>query len=161
MLYDTGYMRTRRGFSIIELLISMAILVVVAAIGIIAFNPAKQFAGARNSKRMTDLNSILVAVQQNIADTNQAGVFSCGAGDIPTTTKRMANGTGNYDIAPCLISTYLSSLPFDSSTSSAHYTSASDYNTGYNILRSVVGTSTQIIISAPAAELGKTISVTR
>lgn len=154
-------MKKVSGLTIIELLISMAILVVVMAIGIIAFNPAKQFAGARNSKRATDLNSILVAVQQNIVDTNQAGVFSCGAGDIPTTTKRMANGAGNYDIAPCLIPTYISSLPFDSGTSTTHYTSVADYDTGYNILRSVVGTSTQIIISAPAAELGKTISVTR
>ena len=71
----------------------------------------------------------------------------------------MAPGVGNYDIAPCLVPTYLLALPFDPATSGAHYVSNSDYDTGYFIVQN--SSTGQITLSAPAAELKKTISVTR
>jgi hypothetical protein len=104
------------------------------------------------------VNTILNGIRENIAD-NRTGLFTCSSGDIPSSSKRMATGAGNYDIAGCLIPTYLPILPFDPATSSAHYTSPSDYDTGYYVIKA---TSTGVItITAPAAELKQTISVSR
>jgi len=148
----------RRGMTIMEIVIVIAILGILVAVGVVAMNPAGQLASSRNSKRALDLQTIMNGIRANIAD-QMGEAFSCGAGIIPTSTKRMAPGTGNYDIAPCLIPTYLLALPFDPSTSSAHYASNSDYDTGYFMVRNA--STGQITLTAPAAELGKTILITR
>jgi len=146
------------GVTLIEIIVAMAIVVIVGVVGVVALNPGGQFATARNNQRIAHVNTILNSIRLNIADT-RTGVFTCAAGDIPTTTKKMAGGALNYDIAPCLVPTYAFTLPFDPSAPGAHYTTNSDYDTGYNVLKNA--STGQITVSAPAAELGKTISVTR
>ena len=149
----------KRGFTLIELTVTIAIIVIVAGMLFTALNPAQRLAQARNSERKSELNAILSAVRENIVDT-RTGLFNCAAGDVPTTTKKMAStGTSTYNIAPCLVPTYIFALPFDPKTAGAHYTSTSDYNTGYTILQNA--TTSQITISAPGAESGQSISVTR
>ncbi len=145
------------GFTLIEVVVSVGIIVGIMAAVLIILNPAVQFAKGRNAQRWANLNVILGAIGQNIADNK--GTFSCSSGAIPTTTSRMASSSGNYNIGPCLVPTYLQSLPYDPSTSTAKWVSVTNYNTGYFITRSA--TSGYITISAPAAELGETITYTR
>lgn len=147
----------RRGFTLIELVVSMAIIVVLVIAVLFVVNPANQLAKGRNQERQADVNLILNAVGQNIFDNS--GTFSCLSGAIPTTTRRMATSTGNYNIGPCLVSTYLATLPFDPSTSGAKYASVSNYDTGYFIVQNA--TTGRVTVSAPAAELGETVDVTR
>ncbi len=151
----------QRGVTILELMISIAVLAILMAISIRALNPAGQFAASRNSQRSLHVMAILNSIRSNIADT-RTGIFTCAAGDIPTSTKRMASGVGNFDIAPCLIPNYMNVIPIDPSASSSYFTSVSDYNTGYNVIRNVSGTvSVSITVLAPNAELGKTIQSSR
>jgi len=145
-----------RGITLIEILVATAIGAIVLAITFIAMNPGRQLAQARDSQRKSHVNAILNAVRQNMADTRTS--FSCAAGDVPTTTKKMAVGAGNYDIAPCLVPTFLFAMPYDPNTSTAHYASNTDYNTAYTIVRNA--STGQITVSAPAAETGA-ISVIR
>lgn len=149
-------MRDRNGFSLIEILIATAIAVVVLAVAVIVANPGRQLAQARNQKRQADLRVIINAIRSNMNDT-RTGVFTCVAGDIPTTTKRMAVGAGNYDIANCVVPVFTFALPFDPSTSSAHYTSNTDYDTGYYVLKS--SSTGQITLTAPATEGAPVITV--
>ena len=151
-------MNREYGLTIIELLISVAILVIILALGIIVLNPVAQFASARNSQRRFHIESVLNSIRSNIAAT-RTGVFTCSNGDIPTTTKRMASGPSNYNIAPCLVPNYLQNMPFDPSATSSYYSSVTDYNTGYDVLKNA--STGEITVSAPFAESGKTISVTR
>lgn len=142
------------GFSLIELLVVIGIIAILAAVVIIAINPARQFAQARDTQRWSNVNAILNAVGQNMADNK--GVFTCAGGALPTTATAMAS-TGGYDIAACIIPTYISTLPVDPSTGS--YTDNSTYATGYTIVYD--STTRRVTVSAPSAEIQSPISVTR
>lgn len=150
-------MSNSKGITLMEIIVATALIAIIAGVGIVVFNPAGQLAVARNSERILHLQAIMNAIRQNIAD-QRGQSFACASGPIPTSTKRMVSSNG-YDIAPCLVPTYIINLPFDPATSSAHYASLADYDTGYTIARNA--STSEITLSAPAAELKKTISVTR
>ena len=61
------------------------------------------------------------------------------------------------DIASCVIPNYVSALPFDPSISGAHFTSVTDYMTGYEIVRDTNGR----ITASSTGELTPSISATR
>lgn len=147
------------GFSLLELLIVAAIVMILSAVIIFMINPLQQLGKARNSQRWSDVNTILNAIGMNKADNK--GSFSCSSGAVPTSSTRMASSSPNYNIGPCLVPTYLPKLPFDPTTSTAtpKYASVTDYNTGYNIQMNA--TTSQITVSAPFAEVSTTISVTQ
>ncbi len=68
----TGRQGARAGFTLIEMLLVMAILAILAAVVIVAINPAKQFGDAQNTQRRSDVKAILSAVQQYALDNRGA-----------------------------------------------------------------------------------------
>src|SRR6185436_5459478 len=104
-----------RGFTLIEILVVIGIIAVLAAVVIIAINPARQFAQARNSQRQSNVNTILNAIGQNIADNK--GIFGgvCST-TLPASTASTSidNGSGGSgkDLS-CLTPTYIPSFPTD------------------------------------------------
>ncbi len=147
----------RRGLTLIEIVISLAILAMIGGIVVVAMDPFRQVASARNAQRELHLQALMNAIRQNIAESG-TGSFICAAGPIPASPTRMA-ASGGYDIGPCLVPAYVSALPYDPKDPAGRYASPSDYDTGYLVSRS---TSTgQVTLSAPSAEIGETVRVIR
>lgn len=153
--------KNKKGFTLIEILLVIGIIAILATIVIVAINPARQFAQARNSQRTANVAAILNAIGQNIADNR--GVFTCDIGSLPNTATVIKSSSGGYDLAECISPTYIPSIPFDPSAPDAHYTSEADYNTAYTVYQDQ--DTMRITVAAPqaleASELAQTIEVTR
>ena len=142
----------RQGFTLLEILLAVALLGILAGIVILALNPGKQLANTRNAQRRVDVNTILNAVYQYAIDTN---------GTVPTTITTTATEicktggacTGLIDLTALTTNEkYLTAIPKDpNGTCNAN-------GVCYTILKSANG---RVTVSAPDAEQGAAISVTR
>src|SRR3972149_11353722 len=110
----------QKGFTLIELLVVIGILAVLLAITLIAINPARQFSQANDTQRKSDVNAILNAVNQYMADNNgtpPAGIPT-DDGD-PLTDDSLpivvnaADPTTVVDLCTPLVPTYIAALPTD------------------------------------------------
>ena len=145
-----------KGFTLIELLVVIGILAVLLAITLIAINPAKQFAQANNTKRRSDVNTILNAINQYMADNK--GTVPAG---VTNADQEIANGAA--DLCDALTPKYVAQLPVDPKTNNgtpiATGPCPATYSTHYHVVQST--NDSRITVTAPDAELSETISVTR
>jgi type IV pilus assembly protein PilA len=146
----------KSGFTLIELLLVVGILGTLLAITIAAINPARQFQAANNTKRRSDVETLLNAIGQYSAD--HKGSFPVA---IPSTPTVIGSGSGQLDICSYLITTYVAAVPVDPLTNNGTSVTncASSYDTNYTVAQSVADK--RMTVTAPAAEGGQVISVTR
>lgn len=149
----------KKGFTLIELLVVIGILAVLLAITLIAINPAKQFKQANDTKRRSDVNAILNAVNQYAAD-NKGNISALAITSTPTVMGSDTAG-GQLDICGDLVPKYIAALPVDPLTNNgtAEDDCAGSYNTRYMVSQSA--SDNRITVSAPDYEGTEVISVTR
>jgi prepilin-type N-terminal cleavage/methylation domain-containing protein len=150
-------MKKIKGFTLIELLVVIAIIAILAVVVFVALDPVTRFAQARNSRRWSDVNSILTAVHEYIVDND---------GALPTglTTTEQQLGTcisGGSTLclgasASCLnlstpLAKYLKTIPIAPDGGSID-------TTGYSL---VVDSNNIVTVKACGAELSETIEVSR
>jgi type IV pilus assembly protein PilA len=124
----------RRGFTLIELLIVIGILGILAAIILVAVDPAKRLKQARNARRFSEVNAILNAILNYTVDfkgtlpaeitaTTTNAVLVIGSatnGQMTATTcpnhitgSGTSSGFVNLQANTALVDAYISELPID------------------------------------------------
>ena len=141
--------RPSGGFTLVEILIVIAIIGILAAMVIISINPNRQFKSARDTQRLTNISTLLNAIGQNTAE--HKGVFICNGVALAFPTASTTIKDSGFNLAPCLVPDYLQALPFDPNLTGAVYTSTTSYDTGYEIIQDTA--TSRITIDAPGAEL--------
>jgi prepilin-type N-terminal cleavage/methylation domain-containing protein len=139
--------KQRKGFTLIELLVVIGIIGILAAVVLVAVNPARQFASARDTQRRADLYGITNAIYQYATENN---------GNLPTvitaSPTHVGTGGGLVNLAPILAPTYIAAIPKDPST-------GTDADTQYTIYKDVNGR----VVASASSELnpGNSITVIR
>ena len=159
------------GFTLIELIIVIAVIALLAAATFVAINPAKRVGDANNSRRWSDITAIADAYNAYLADNSGTAPTSTTAGvtySITTTTwsgvafttcQAVANGnptttTAYVQLSALVTGGYMGQIPLDPS-----YVASSDLlNTGYYFYRESSG---KLVVGACDSYNNQNIEVVR
>ena len=145
-------LRKNSGFTLIEVLLVVALIAILAGIVIVAINPSRQIANTNNTQRTADVNTILNAVYQYAIDNNGALPFSSNGSQTEICATDATSCSGLIDLDDLTDNeVYLVSIPIDP-------TGLSTNGVGYTIATT---SNNRVTVEAPDAENGEVISVTR
>lgn len=125
------------------------------AIVLVAINPARQFSQANDTKRSSDVNAILNAIHQYMADNQD---------QVPPGIVETPADVGSTELCGALVTAYIAALPTDPLSSLNGDPMPSDcaaaVETGYQV--SVSAADRRITVAAPLTEVAaEDITVTR
>ena len=156
MKYSSVRKTCLQAFTLIELLLVITIISILAVVVLVSLRPAQRINDSQDTRRVTDVDSILTAIHEYIIDNNGTLPPS-----LPTGTERQlgtsatgctiaTGGCGVTNVA-CLdlsgdLTTYLQSIPVDPEATAAQ--------TAYSVF--VDSTTKKVVVRACRAE-GMTI----
>jgi len=152
-----------RGFTLIELLIVIAIIAALAVTVLAALNPAKRLSDSRDSRRTSDVDTILTSIHEYIVDNKGTLPTGLSSGMVETQLGTAVTGcaiaTGGCSVvgtATCVdlttpLAKYLKSLPIDPKAGTAGLTN-------YSV---TVDTNNIVTIKACGTEGSSNISASR
>lgn len=155
--------RDKKGFTLVELLVVIGIIVILFAVILVAVDPARRLQQARDAVRRQDVRDILEAIQQFIVDndgdsptgidavTASFQVLGTDVAGCNTTCTAETTVAACLDISGDLVDTYLADIPADPKTGTAA-------NTDYALNQTAGG---RIEITSCDPEIAATISVKR
>ena len=133
-------LKSKKGFTLLEVLLVIATIGILAAVVAVAINPARQISQVRNAERRAEINTIYKAIEQYLIDT---GTYPAG---ITTTLQDIciSGNTVNCVDLSVLTPNYLARIPIDPQ--------------GGSYRLAISPTNSRIIVSANA-ELGQSIAI--
>ena len=145
------------GFTLLEILLVVGIIAILAGIVIVAINPARQLAQARNTERRSDIKQIKSAMEQFYIDkgyypasttlsatTTLLEVCDTGASSSPTGI----TCTGKLNLSE-LVPVYITAIPKDPQATTT-------YSAGYKVVKDATN---KLVMTAPQAELSVFIAI--
>ncbi len=99
-------MKNKKGFTLIELMVVVAIMGLLAALAVIALNSAR--ARARDARRVSDVKQIQTALELYYLDNNAYPVAPAAPGIIE---EKCISSGGIDDVGSCSGTTYMSITP--------------------------------------------------
>ncbi|MFC1787800.1 type II secretion system protein [Patescibacteria group bacterium] len=154
-------LNNKKGFTLVELLVVIGIIVILLSVILIAVDPAKRLSQARDAVRHQDVRGLLEATTEYIVDNN--GSFPAGLDSVDTGVQVLGTGascgsdcagetvTGCLDLSASLVEDYLAAIPQDP-------LSGTEENTGYAINKTA-GNRISIVSCTP--EIATEISAQR
>jgi prepilin-type N-terminal cleavage/methylation domain-containing protein len=107
--------RASKGFTLLEILLVIAAIGILAAIVLVAVNPNRQIAQARNAQRRADINTIYKAIEQYLIDTGSypAGITTTLKDICQTGTEQVGGATtcSNKADLRVLVPDYIAGIP--------------------------------------------------
>lgn len=161
-----------RGFTLIELLLVIGIITILAAIILVAVDPSKRFAQARDARRAGEVYSILNAILNYMSDNT--GSVPTGLDAVTATAQQIGSGSScNVGCSPAgttlstcldladssvgLVDAYITSMPVDPRGTNGTYSYGST-RTGYYVNRTA---NNRIVVGACNPENVSSITVSR
>ena len=147
-------MKNQKGFTLIEILLTMSIIAILFAVVVFVINPQLRFEEARNSERNIEISTILNAVHQYRLDNN--GTLPASITQTPTEICKTGavSCVGLIDLSVLTTNEeYLIEIPIDPN--------GVCNSNGVCYAISKTGNSGRITVTAPDAETSSTISISR
>ncbi len=157
----------KNGFTLVELLIVIGIIVILLSVVLIAIDPAKRLKQSRDAVRRQDVGDVLEAIITYEGDNNGtiptgidsvSGTYqilgaggSTGCAAVSCTNVTTLSSGACLDLSSAVVPTYLASMPIDPLTGSAN-------NTLYAVDKNSAG---RIIVASCVPEIASTISLQR
>ncbi len=124
----------KKGFTLLELLIVIAILAILATVVILVLNPAEYLKQTRDARRMSDLGTVRDSINLFLATTSTPGLTAattctvtactgCPLGTCTANLITLTNGTGwvNVNFNSLTNGSPISKLPLDPTNSTTNY----------------------------------------
>jgi prepilin-type N-terminal cleavage/methylation domain-containing protein len=140
--------RSIRGFTLVELLIVVAIIGLLATGVLMVMNPSTYFRNSRDARRKSDLQTIRTAVELFYAGNSSYPNSTNGA--ITSLNSAIKDGT-SWTFPASGGTTYLQLAPKDPQSTNPAYCYVSS-GTGYNLCAEVEGTGTSSTPCTPSGD---------
>lgn len=162
--------KRKEGFTLIELILVIAIIMILTSTVLVSLNLDKQFKSAREAQRIANVGVILDSLTQYSIDHKGRSVIPSdnvsryisegvhkpigSAFDTPVPTPNIA-------LCDILVPEYIAQIPIDplmtkTNSQGVDASNCRNYHTGYMVTGTLEG---RIIISAPFSEVGPIIAV--
>ncbi len=113
-ILKSTFITTLRGFTLVEVLLTIGILSILASIVIIAINPARQFENTRNAQRISDVYTIQNALHQYAADNDGTFPSTAATTELEICTTGAVSCSGLSDLSVLTNNeAYLVTVPTD------------------------------------------------
>ncbi|OGK29351.1 hypothetical protein A3B02_00905 [Candidatus Roizmanbacteria bacterium RIFCSPLOWO2_01_FULL_42_14] len=129
----------QKGFTLVEILIVVALIAILAVIALVTINPAEAQKRARDARRIKELGTLQGIVEQFMSDNPDYGGVTATSNETAAVPNSCATGWINKGDAgatnPIDVCDYANTVPIDPLNRSGEFVSSTDGTIGTGLLR--------------------------